>query len=93
MKLKVNESWNGINHALTYGFRGIPGNDSLSRLLDRNGRKQNPKNLPIIIEKNVFKAADKYYKQTGKWPTRRTNESTNGARTEHERGRKHVMGQ
>jgi hypothetical protein len=32
------ETWEGVNHALRKGYRGLPGGDTLARLLDRHGR-------------------------------------------------------
>jgi hypothetical protein len=32
------ETWSGINNALWQGHRGLPGGDSLARLLGRSGR-------------------------------------------------------
>jgi hypothetical protein len=34
------EDWNAINRALRHGLRGLPGEDSLARLLARHGRGQ-----------------------------------------------------
>jgi hypothetical protein len=33
------ETWRGINQALGSGYRGLPGGDSLARLLVRHGRR------------------------------------------------------
>jgi hypothetical protein len=67
------ETWNRINEALTKGFRGLPGNDSLSNLLDRNGKKQNSQAHKLTKNK-ILKSVYKYHKLTNKWPTQRTKE-------------------
>jgi hypothetical protein len=36
------ESWRGINQALDSGYRGLPGGDTLARLLARHGRRRAP---------------------------------------------------
>ena len=65
---KPHEFWNRIDGALRHGFRGLPGNDSLARLLERYGRKQNHLNKPNLTEEIILKAADEYHNKTGKWP-------------------------
>jgi hypothetical protein len=33
------DNWYAVNHALAYGYRGLPGGDSLAKLLDRHRRR------------------------------------------------------
>lgn len=62
------ESWNGINQALAVGARGLPGNDSLARLLERYGRKPNESNKPKLTEEIILESCIEYHKLTGKCP-------------------------
>jgi hypothetical protein len=71
---QLNESWGGINQALAGGLRGLPGNDSLARLLERNGRKLNESNKPKLTEKIILESCIEYNNLTGKWPDIRTKD-------------------
>jgi hypothetical protein len=62
------ENWSTINGALNHGCRRLPGNDSIAKLLERNGRKTNLLNQHNLTEDIILEACDKYNTITGKWP-------------------------
>ena len=45
-----NEKWVNINQALRLGLRGLPGGDSIAKLLDRERGKRNVGDLPELTE-------------------------------------------
>jgi hypothetical protein len=65
-------SWRIIDAALRGGYRGLPGDDSLARLLARHeGRELRPG--PLTVEQ-ILAWADAHHERTGEWP-----KSTSGA--------------
>jgi hypothetical protein len=64
------ETWNGIEHALRNGNRGLPGGSSLAQLLTASRGVQNRANLPLLTEPHILEWADAHYKRTGQWPKR-----------------------
>ena len=89
-----NENWIKINSALAHGsrglpggdsiarllerYRGLPGNDSLSNLLDRGGKKRNPQARSRPTKSVLLKSIAKYHKLTGRWPIKTTKEPVPG---------------
>jgi hypothetical protein len=65
----LNEKWLNINQALRLGLRGLPGGDSLARLLDRERGVRNLGNLPPLTEDQLVAWAVAHRKRTGAWPT------------------------
>ena len=66
------ETWNGFEHALRRGLRGLPGGSSLAQLLAKHRRCRNRKSLPRLNEMQIVMWADQHHKMTGKWPTRQS---------------------
>jgi hypothetical protein len=64
------ETWSGINVALNAGLRGLPGKDSVARVLARHRGARNHLALPKLSVEQILKWADAYKERTGKWPTR-----------------------
>jgi hypothetical protein len=62
------ETWIGVESALRYGGRGLPGGSSLARVLEKHGRTRNEKNLPTLSIKQLLSWADEHHRRTGKWP-------------------------
>jgi hypothetical protein len=62
--------WRNIDAALMHGARGLPGGSSLPRLLDEARGVRNRKALPALSIKQVLRWADRFFKATGRWPTR-----------------------
>ncbi len=67
-------TWKRVEGALNKGQRGLPGGDSLSRLLKRNnrlplldqwGRRQH---RPPLLIPQILTWADEHYRRTNKWP-------------------------
>jgi hypothetical protein len=65
------ETWGGVNAALWVGIRGLPGGDSLARLLKRKlgVRRKNGTRYPTVTVQNILGWADEHFKRTGGWPT------------------------
>jgi hypothetical protein len=66
----LGETWNGIEHALRNGNRGLPGGSSLAQLLTATRGVQNRANLPLLTELQILEWSDAHYKRTGQWPKR-----------------------
>ncbi|HEV3022844.1 MAG TPA: hypothetical protein VGX76_10255 [Pirellulales bacterium] len=62
------ESWRGVENALRFGARGLPGGSSLAKLLAKRGGKRNRKALPPFRVRQILAWADEHYERTGKWP-------------------------
>src|SRR5262249_35475134 len=63
------EMWARIDWALREGLRGLPGNSSLARLLERERGVRNDKNLPPLTEEQILLWVDAHYNCVGEWPT------------------------
>ena len=63
------ETWNGIEHALRIGNRGLPRGSSLAQLLSLHRGVRNRRNLPVLTEELILTWADAHHGRTGKWPT------------------------
>jgi len=62
------ESWSAIDLALIQGHRGLPGGNSLSRLLAEKRGVRHPFRQPQLSVKQILAWADAYHARTGKWP-------------------------
>jgi hypothetical protein len=62
------ETWSGINAALELGLRGLPGEDSLARLLAVHRGVRNQANLVPLSLEQILLWADAHYMRTGQWP-------------------------
>lgn len=62
------ETWSGINAALSLGYRGLPGDSSLPQLLAKCRGVRNPKALRPLSETQILRWADYHRKQIGQWP-------------------------
>jgi hypothetical protein len=56
--------------ALKQGHRGLPGGDTLARLLERERGRRNPTRPPALTLKQVLAWADSHHRRTGRWPNR-----------------------
>jgi hypothetical protein len=63
------EVWLNVNQALVDGLRGLPGGDSLARLIARGRRVTNRTNLPQLTEEKIIALADVHQRRTDQWPT------------------------
>ena len=66
------ETWTGINLALTYGSRGLPGGDSLARLLARKWKSAAARENCPLTDKMILAWADDHRRRTGAWPAIRS---------------------
>jgi hypothetical protein len=62
------EDWGAINQALVAGLRGLPGKDSLARLLQRERGRRHRLNLPRLTEEVILAWAQAHHARTGTWP-------------------------
>jgi len=72
VKTKKNETWNGIDLALSRGTRGLPGESSLAKLLAKERGRRNRLNLPRLSIKEILAWADEYYRIKSKMPSSRS---------------------
>lgn len=63
------ESWAAAHSALDSGLRGLPGGDSLARLLARECGRRNPAEVPQLSVAKIRKWVARHRALTGKWPT------------------------
>jgi hypothetical protein len=62
-------TWHGIDDALRLGLRGLPGGDSLARLLARERSVPNRMALPPLTVGQILRWADAHRRRTGRWPS------------------------
>ena len=67
-----NETWRAIDAVLRCGSRGLPGGDSLPRILNRSRGRRNEKTLAPFQLHQVLAWADAHHQRTGEWPTVKT---------------------
>jgi hypothetical protein len=65
------ERWFRIDAALRYGQRGLPGGDSLARLLDRERGVRNSRTRPLT-EASILTWARAHRRRAGAWPSVRS---------------------
>jgi hypothetical protein len=63
------EKWCNVNASLANGSRGLPGGDSLPRLLERERAVRNRKALPHYSVKQILGWMDAFFAEKGRWPT------------------------
>jgi hypothetical protein len=62
-------TWREIDRSLLLGRRGLPGGDSLTRLLGRRlGARTEPLPPPLALWQ-IIRWADRHRRRTGRWPT------------------------
>jgi hypothetical protein len=64
-----NEDWFNIDQCLRKGLRGLPGGDSLARLLARERGRRNRTRPPPLTEGAIARWARRHRRATGAWPT------------------------
>jgi hypothetical protein len=64
-----NEEWLNVNQALRLGLRGLPGGDSLARVLERDRGVRNMQDLPPLTARLIVRWAREHRRLTGAWPT------------------------
>jgi hypothetical protein len=52
------------------GLRGLPGGDTLARLLARHRGKRNRKALPALSAEPITRWVRAHFRRTGRWPRR-----------------------
>jgi hypothetical protein len=62
------EDWGAINQALLAGLRGLPGKDSLARLLQRERGRRHRLDQPRLTEDAILAWAQAHHARTGSWP-------------------------
>ncbi len=66
------ETWRVVNSALARGNRGLPGGDTLPRLLARCRGKRNTGDLPPLTREQVLRWLRAHYRRCGRWPANRS---------------------
>jgi hypothetical protein len=70
--LPAGDTWQTIDLALRKGYGGLPGGDSLPRLLARRRGARNLHGLPRLTLSGIVRWAQDHHARTGQWPTRET---------------------
>jgi superfamily II DNA or RNA helicase len=71
------EVWNGIQHSLRTGRRGLPGNETLASVLARHRGARYAKGLPRLTVNQILDWADSHHRRTGEWPNKRSGSIPN----------------
>jgi hypothetical protein len=66
----VGETWLAVETALVVGRRGLPGGDSIARLLVRTRGWRNKQAVPALSVKQIRGWIIAHHRRTGAWPTR-----------------------
>jgi hypothetical protein len=61
--------WRGVDDALRFGYRGLPGGESVARLLARQRGARNSADVPRLTVRQVLAWADAQHAVRGVWPT------------------------
>jgi hypothetical protein len=64
------ENWGAIDQALIVGVRGLPGKDTLTRLLMRERGRRHRGHLPPLTEEGILGWARDHHAHTGNWPNK-----------------------
>jgi hypothetical protein len=64
------ETWRRVAVALREGGRGLPGGDTLARLLARRRGARTVWTAPPLTVPQVLAWADEHRRRTGRWPTK-----------------------
>jgi hypothetical protein len=67
-------TWRAVNLALSLGYRGLPGGDSLARLLARRRGRPSYRERPRLSVGQVLAWAEAYRARRGRWPTAASGE-------------------
>ena len=62
------ENWGSIDTALRAGYRGLPGGQSLGRLIRAHGGPDVYRTRPVLTVEQVLAWADAHREATGEWP-------------------------
>jgi len=70
----TDETWAGINHALTLGYRGLPSGSSLAKSLAQHRSVRNIQDLPPLTINQILVWLDAHQKRTGGWPNKESGQ-------------------
>jgi hypothetical protein len=73
------ETWQGVDWALRMGYRGLPADSSVARLLSEHRGVRNPASVPRLTPKQILLWADAHHHSTGLWPTRKSGSIASAA--------------
>jgi hypothetical protein len=65
------ETWAAVDAALVSGGRGMPGGNSLARVLAQHRGKPNPSSRPALSVEQIKHWIREHHRRTGSWPGRR----------------------
>jgi hypothetical protein len=63
------DTWCAVYMALVQGIRGLPGNDTLAKLLARHRGVAHPAEPSTLTVRQILRWADRHRRRTGHWPT------------------------
>ena len=63
------DTWQGVDYALRLGLRGLPGGDSLPRVLIRYRHVLRANYRPRLTIEQILAWADRHHARTGRWPS------------------------
>ena len=66
----LGETWLAVETALVVGRRGLPGGDSIARLLVRTRGWRNKQAVPALTVEQIRVWISAHHRRTGAWPTR-----------------------
>jgi hypothetical protein len=66
------EWWDAVDRSLRNGNRGLPGGDSIARLLSRARGVGLHRRLPPLTIKAIVTWAKAHHRRTGRWPTQKS---------------------
>ncbi len=67
---ELTQTWCGIDNSLRSGTRGLPGGDTLTKLLVRYRGHRHKRYCPRLAVNQILLWADAHRRRTGEWPTR-----------------------
>lgn len=73
----TNETWRAVELALTQGLRGLPGNDSLAKFMDRYFGRGKKQKLESLSEEQIIEWVKAHHERTGKWPNQKSGQIYN----------------
>ncbi|MBW2187231.1 MAG: hypothetical protein JRG71_12795 [Deltaproteobacteria bacterium] len=68
----VEDTWQAVHSALNEGARGLPGKDTLTKLIERNRHVERRTVKSALTVATIIDYADDHHEKTGTWPTKKS---------------------
>ncbi|MBN9518063.1 hypothetical protein J0H58_06020 [bacterium] len=65
----ADQTWQSVDRALNSGHRGLPGGDTLAKLLHRYRGRWHQRLPPQLTVEQILAWADVHFNRTGQWPS------------------------